>query len=226
MIELSDLPVFAVMAFGAVGAIAAFVTVIFLVAADAGHWRCFDRVFDPVASGTSGRYMRTHELEACVLVVIEIDRFPRRRRMTFGTVRTPRALVRIFFGMTAIACARRLADRIVDAVTAGARRARMLTQQRKARVAAVIECGRFPVCGRMATGAIRTARSSVNVILCVASDARLRQALPLLAGMAGHASRSPVLPGQRKSGFGMVKGKRLFPSENSMAALAVFTQSS
>lgn len=105
MIELGNLPVFAVMAFGAVGAIAAFVTVIFLVAADAGHWRCFDRVIDPVASGTSGRYMRTHELEACVLVVIEIDRFPGRRRMTFGTVRTPRALVRIFFGMTAIACA-------------------------------------------------------------------------------------------------------------------------
>lgn len=105
MIELGNLPVFAVMAFGAVGAIAAFVTVIFLVAADAGHRRCFDRIVDAVALRAGSCHMRAQELEACVLVVIEIDRFPGRRRMTFGTVCAARALVRIFFGMTAIACA-------------------------------------------------------------------------------------------------------------------------
>lgn len=86
MIELGNFPVFAVVAFGAVGAIAAFVRVILLVAANASHWRYFDRVVDTVTASASGRHMRTHQFEAGVLVVIEIDRFPGRRRMAFGTV--------------------------------------------------------------------------------------------------------------------------------------------
>lgn len=89
--------------------------------------------------------------------------------------------------MAAIACTRRLADRIVRAVASRARCARMLPKQRKAGVAAVVERRRFPICRRVTAGAIGAARSAVDIILCVATDTGLRQSLPFLTGMTCHA---------------------------------------
>lgn len=77
MIELGNLPVFTIVAFGAVGAIAALVLVIFFMTANAGHRRILDRIVRAVATGASGSHMRTDQLEPSILIVIEVDRFPR-----------------------------------------------------------------------------------------------------------------------------------------------------
>lgn len=77
MIELGNLPVFAVVAFGALGAVAAFMRIVLFVTANAGHRRILDRVIRAVATSASGGHMRADKLESRILIMIEIDRFPR-----------------------------------------------------------------------------------------------------------------------------------------------------
>lgn len=76
MVELGDLPVLAVVAFGAFGAVATFMLVVLLVTADAGHRRIFDRIIRAVAARAGGCHMCADQLEPGILIVIEIDRFP------------------------------------------------------------------------------------------------------------------------------------------------------
>lgn len=66
----------------------------------------------------------------------------------------------------------------------------------------------------------------MDIVLCMAADTLLRQALPLLPRMASHARCGPMLPGQRKAGLRMIEGQRLFPVEHRMAALTISTQPS
>jgi hypothetical protein len=77
VIELSDLPVLAVVTFGAIGAVSAFMRIFLLVAADACHRWFLDGIVRAVAACTSRSGMRPDQFESGILIVIEIDRFPR-----------------------------------------------------------------------------------------------------------------------------------------------------
>jgi hypothetical protein len=52
MVKGSNLPVFAIMAFCAIGSVPAFMAIIFFMATDAGHWGFLDRAIGAVASRT------------------------------------------------------------------------------------------------------------------------------------------------------------------------------
>lgn len=120
MIKLGNLPVFAVVTFGAVCAVATFVGIVFLVAANTGHRRRFDCVVNTVASNTGGGDMRTDQLETGILVMVEIHRLPGCGRMAFGTTRASRSFVRIVFGVATVACSRRFADGIIGSMASRA----------------------------------------------------------------------------------------------------------
>lgn len=76
VVELSDFPVFAVVALGAIGAVPAFMLIFFLVAADACHRGLLDGIIRTMASGTGRSGMRPDQLEFSILIVVEIDRSP------------------------------------------------------------------------------------------------------------------------------------------------------
>lgn len=89
VVERSDLPVFAIVAFRTIRAVATFVRIVLFVAADASHRRRFDSVVNAVASRAGGRHMRSHQFEPRILIVVEVDRLPGGRRMALGAVGSP-----------------------------------------------------------------------------------------------------------------------------------------
>lgn len=90
----------------------------------------------------------------------------------------------------------------------------------------MIESGRLPIRSRVAGGTIYSARAFMYVVLCVATNAGLRQSLPSLSGMTGHACSAPVLPGQRKSRAIVIERKWFLPIEYGVTTLAISAEPS
>ncbi len=224
MIELGILPILVVVAFFAVGAVAAFMAVVFCVAAYARHWRFLDTSVGSMAACTGCGGMCAEQRKTCFLGMIEFYILPVTRCVTIGAGGSALTFVRIVLGVAGDAGFLRFAYRIVGAVAASAGRSGMLAQQRERRVAIMIERCRFPV-GRVVAGrAIGATRPLVHIVACVASCTLLRQPLPPLTGMAAHTIGTAVLTRQRETGFGMAVRQDGLPACHCMTALAVSTQ--
>ncbi len=221
MVKARHFPVAAIMAFGAFCSVAALVAVIFSMAAITVSRRILYRITGPVTLGTACPGMFSDEGKARILIMIERCRFPRCRRMTACTIRPPRALMGIVLGMTADAGFGWRLDRIVRPVTTRTRHGPVTPQKCKASISGMIERSGLPSGGIVATRAIRSARSSMNVVLGVAANAILWQPFPPLPGMARKAAKLAVRSNQPKAGLGMIERNRLFPIHHRVTGLAV-----
>ncbi len=151
MIELGILPILVVVAFSAIGAVASFVAVVFLVAANARHRRLLDAAVGTVAAGTGCGSVRAQQGKPRFLGVIEFHILPIARCVAIGASSSALTFVRVVLGVAGDAGFLRFADGVVGAVAACTGRTGMLAQQRERCVAIMIERCRFPV-GRVMAG--------------------------------------------------------------------------
>jgi len=183
MVEIDLLPAAFGVAAPAVLPATAFVRVLRLMAAETGCRRLHKLGRLLVAGLAGGLAMGALEREIGHPVMVEADLVPRTRRVAGFALGTVPALMGIVLRMTGEAAARGMFAGIARAVTSRARSCRVPADQRESR-ALVIERHRAPGRSRVTAGAIRAPAAAMDVVLRVAGDATLAEALPALPRMA------------------------------------------
>lgn len=219
VVEIDFLPIVFGVASGAIGAVAALVSVVFLVASDTSGRRRGDLGRLHVAALAGRAAMRAAQRKLGHSVMVEFDPVPRPRDVAIAALRSVFSLVGIVVLVAAVAIAWRFLDRVAGPMARLARGLRVPADQGKAGTI-VIESHLPPPGGRMATRAVRAAASAVDVVLGMARVAGLRQPLPALSLVAAHAVRPCMCAGQGKSGLGVIEGLDRAPSGDRVAILA------
>lgn len=163
MVEIGNVPIANCVTARAFGAILPMVRVILGMAGDTGCFRFWRRIIDTVAASAGRGCMLAQQRERG-LAMIKPCIGPRRRIVAIGARRAARSVMRVIARMATNARPRRIADGIIGAVTARARRCRMLPQQREIGIARMVEARRRPCCSAVARRTIGAARAIVPII--------------------------------------------------------------
>lgn len=182
------------MAARTIQAIAALVTIILCVAADAGGWRLghFRCLF--VAPFAHHSAVGALQGKAGHRVVIETGLLPAARIVAIAAIGAIGAFVAIVAGVAGHTGARGMLVGIAGPVALRASCPSMSANQRKPG-GSMIERSGLPARGGMARSAIGAAATAVCIIAGMTGNTGARQILPALPGMTAHAGLGPVRAG-------------------------------